>query len=897
MKNRNWVRSFTIGHAFTGAVLLAIGAGGTAAPSEPATTPNSTNKAFVEITSQAGVRHRHEKVVLDRKLERIMPWMASIGACVAACDYNKDGWVDLYVISSKLGSLNKLYRNNGNGTFTDVAAQAGIARANEGGASIDAVWGDYDNDGWPDLYVVRWGTNILYHSNGNGTFTEATAKAGVGHQGNGSCAIWFDYNDDGLLDLYVCDYFQPVDLFNLKDTRIMHEDFETARNGGPKILYRNNGDGTFTDVTKEAGVGDTGWTLDVGHGDYNNDGYQDLFLANDFGPDKVFRNNGDGTFTDVSDMTIGWDTYKGMNAELGDFNNDGWLDFYVCNIYTKEYVKEGNRLHRNMGDGTFKDVSFEAGVFDCGWAWAGRFWDYDNDGWLDIMVANGYISANPKDEYFTKLAMAVTQPNFDPIDAMNWPVMGDSTFAGYEPKRIFHNEGNETFKEVAAALGLNDTRDGRGLAMLDFDNNGTVDVYMSCQGQDGVLWRNDLGKKNNWLEVDLQGTHCNRDAIGARITVCCGDKTQIREVNGGNGDHSQVPGRQHFGVAQAKVIDRLQIRWPNGYLEKHENLKPNQVVKFVESAPVSFLEERKRFKEAQIENRKLELAREKERAEAAARNPQSEAAIDWNKLGAFKKEYLKCKTAVEKEPRNPQARYEFAVLLDRQERQTAALGEFEKAVLLAPDRLLYANSYRALIRRYGAAYYDRSIRFFEDLSDRNPGKLMPALNKALAYVDKMPYPKLGIVAQGKLLNKSIETLDALLKTDPECWAAKFVVAMNHLHWPRKLNHASIAVKEFSELITLQQKFPPDKQREHFALGYVGLGDSYVKNIDLGQEENLAHAKKTWEAGLALYPNSADLKKRQELLAKPPDDIIQFVTDLRSLKNPVDTDLNLIWVEK
>jgi len=893
MKNKNRVQSFLVGPASIAAALLAFIIAGMAQPTTPALV--STNKAFVDVTDQAGVRFRHQKVVLDKKLERIMPWMASIGACVAACDYNKDGWIDLYVTSSKLGSLNKLYRNNGDGTFTDVAQQAGLADVNRYGASIDAVWGDYDNDGWPDLYIVRWGTNSLYHNNGDGTFTDVTAKAGVGHMGNGSCAIWFDYNDDGLLDLYVCDYFQPVDLFNLKDTRIMHEDFETARNGGPKTLYRNNGDGTFTDVTKEAGVGDTGWTLDVAHGDYNNDGYQDLFLANDFGPDKVFRNNGDGTFTDVSDTTIGWDTYKGMNAELGDFNNDGWLDFYVCNIYSKEYVKEGNRLHRNMGDGTFKDISFEAGVFDCGWAWCGRFWDYDNDGFLDIMVANGYISANPKDEYFTKLATAVTQPNFDPIDAMNWPVMGDSTFAGYEPKRVFHNEGNETFREVAAELGLNDTRDGRGLAMFDYDNNGTLDVYMSCQGQDGVLWRNDIGKKNNWLEVDLQGTHCNRDAIGARITVWCGDKMQIREVNGGNGDHSQVPLRQHFGLAQAKAIDRLQIRWPNGYIEKHENLKPNQILKFVENAPASFLEERKRFKEAQIEGRKQELAREKEKAEAA-RNAQKEESIDWNKLGAFKKDYLKCKTAVEKEPRNPQARYEFGVLLDRQDRQTAALGEFEKAMLLAPDQLLFANSYRALIRRYGAAYYDRAIRFFEDLTDRNPGKLMPALNKALAYVDKMPYPKLGIVAQGKLSNKSIETLDGVLKNDPDCWAAKFVVAMNHLHWPRKLNHAPIAVKEFTELIALQKKLPPDKQRDFFALGYVGLGDSYVKNIDLGQEENLALATKAWQDGLAQYPKSEDLKKRLEL-AKSPDAIIQFVTDLRSLKNPVDTDLNQIWVER
>ena len=897
MKNRNWVRGVYNFYGLAVAGLFAVTVAGNAQPSNVASAATSTNKPFVDITDKAGVRHRHEKVVLDKKLEGIMPWMASIGACVAACDYNKSGWISLYVTSSKLGSMNKLYRNNGDGTFTDVAAQAGLADVNRNGGSIDAVWGDYDNDGWPDLNIVRWGTNSLYHNNGDGTFTDVTAKAGVGHVGNGSCAIWFDYNDDGLLDLYVCDYFQPVNLFNLKDTRIMHEDFETARNGGPKILYRNNGDGTFTDVTKEAGVGDTGWTLDVAHGDYNNDGEQDLFLANDFGPDKCFRNNGDGTFTDVSDTTIGWDTYKGMNAELGDYNNDGWLDFYVCNIYCKEYVKEGNRLHRNMGDGTFKDVSFEAGVFDAGWAWCGRFWDYDNDGYLDIMVANGYISANPKDEYFTKLATAVTRPDFDPIDATNWPIMGDSTFAGYEPKRVFHNEGNETFKEVAAELGLDNTSDGRGLAIFDYDNDGRLDVYMTCQGQDSIFWHNEIRNSNNWIEVDLEGTHCNRDAIGARITIWCGDKMQIREVNGGNGDHSQEPFRQHFGLGQAKVIDQLQIRWPNGFIEKHENVKPNQIIKFVENAPASFLEERKRFKEAQIEGRKQELAREKERAEAAAKNPQTEAAVDWNKLAAFKREYLKCKTTVENEPRNPQARYDFGVLLDRQDRQTAALGELEKAMIFDPDRLLYPNTYRGLIRRYGAVYYDRSIHFFEDLTDRNPGKLMPALNKALAYVDKMPSPKLGIVAQGKLSNKSIETLDGILKSNPDCWAAQFVVAMNHLHWPRKLNHAPIAIQEFTRLVDMQKKFPPDKQSDFFALAYVGLGDSCVKNIEQGREENLALAKKTWTAGLAQYPKSADLKQRLDLFAKGTNEIIQFVTDLRSLKNPVDTDLNQIWVEK
>ena len=862
------------------------------------TSPESrpTSKPFVDITDQAGVRHRHHKPVLDQKLGNIMPWMASVGASVAAVDYDKDGWIDLYVTDSAIGMPNKLFHNNGDSTFTDVAEKAGVARANdESGVSMDAVWGDYDNDGHLDLYVVKWGRNILYHNNGDGTFHDVTDKAGVGYRGNGNAAVWFDYNDDSYLDLYVGNYFRRVDLFHVEDTRQMHDDFETARDGGANVLYRNNGDGTFTDVSAEAGVDDTGWTLDVGAADYDNDGDMDLFCANDFGQDRVFRNNGDGTFTNVTDTAIGWDTNKGMNVELGDYNNDGWLDLYITNIYTKEYVKEGNQLYRNMGDGTFRDVSFEANVYDAGWAWAGRFWDYDNDGYLDIMVANGYISGDPNDEYFAKLAKTVTKPGFDPMDAHNWPEMGNSTFAGYESKRVFHNGGNETFKEAAESLGLADKHDGRGLAIADFDNDGDLDVYISNQGQDGVLYRNDIGNKNNWLQVELTGTHCNRNAIGARVKVVAGSLSQIREMDGGNGDHSQCPYRMHFGLGTQKNIDYIEIRWPTGYVERFDGVRPNQLLKYTENTPTAFLEERKRWKETQIELRRKEVEREKRQAAGGA-TAEKDPPLDWNELGEFKRDYLKFKQAVEKNPQDGRTRYEFAMVLDSRGRRTAALSELEKAISLDPDALSYSNTYRTLIRRYGLAYFDRSIRFFEDLSEAHPQAVMPRLNRSLAYVDKMPYPKLGVVSQGKLSNKSLAQLDIILGIDPTCWAAKFVRGMNHLHWPRKLGHAPLAIVDFTGLIAMQKTLPPEKQREYFAFAYVGLGDAHIKNRDVGLEDSLAKARKVWEEGLREYANSPDLKQRLELMDRSTDEMIEFVEKLRGLEDPVDTDLAKVWVE-
>ncbi|MEE8452691.1 MAG: FG-GAP-like repeat-containing protein [Thermoguttaceae bacterium] len=865
-------------------------------PNQAQSAGSSDARAFVDVTDEVGVRFTHHKPVLDKKLDNIMPWMASVGASVAAVDYDGDGDIDLYVTNSQLGKPNGLYRNNGDGTFTEVAVEAGVDDANrEHGVSTAVAFGDYDSDGHLDLYVVKWGWNLLYRNNGDGTFTDVTDQAGVGDRGNGNAAVWFDYDDDSHLDLYVGNYFRYVDLWNLEDSRQMHEDFETARDAGPNVLYHNNGDGTFTEVAAELGVDDTGWTLDVGCADYDNDGDQDLVLANDFGQDRVYRTNADGTFTDVTDQAIGWDTNKGMNVDFGDYNNDGNLDLYITNIWTKDYVQEGNQLYRNLGDGTFTDISFEADVYDAGWAWAGRFWDYDNDGDLDLIVANGYISADRDTEYFRDLANTVTKPGFDSADARNWPTMGSSSFAGYEPMRVWRNDGDETFTEVAAELGLADVGDGRGLAIADFDDDGDLDVYVSNQGQDGVFYRNRIGAKNNWLKVDLASTTCNPNAIGARVTVVAGGLTQIREVNGGNGDHSQCPYRLHFGLGDRKTVELLEVRWSNGYVQRLTRVEPNRTLAITEDTPPEYLAERRLWKEAQLEARKLEIQREQQLAAAAAQTePADDQPTQWAEMAKFKREYLRFTTAIHAAPANPQTRHDFALLLDKQGRHVAALDELERAIQLAPDRLVYGNTYRELVRRYGHVYFDRSIRFFEDLAEKHPKTTMVRLNKALAYVDKMPYPKLGIVHQGILSNKSLEELDAILLDDPTCWTAKFIRGMNHLHWPRKLGHAPTAITNFSELIAMQQAFPPEKRGDHFALAYVALGDAYVKNRAAGLEENLAKARQSWRDGLKRHPDSPELQKRLEMMETTDEELIEFVRKRRGLEDPVDTDLSRVW---
>jgi enediyne biosynthesis protein E4 len=523
---------------------------------------------FEDITSKTGINIRHHTRTYHGKNTDVLRMFTAGGAAVAVGDYDNDGYEDLFITDSENGKPNHLFHNNHDGTFTDVAQEAGVAGGNDASNIVsDAIWFDYDNDGLPDLLVARFGTPILYHNEGHGKFRDVTASSGLNKFGNSIAVIAFDYDNDGYLDLLFGNYFQPVNLLDLRDPHVLPNDLDGATNGGGVTLWHNTGRGTFEDVTDKAGLGKvTGWTLDVGHGDFTNNGLQDIYLACDFGTDHVFLNNGDGTFREVTEKATGWDTKKGMNVDVADYNNDGWLDIYVTNIYD-DYMKECAMLWQNMGDGTFTDVSQEVGVCDTGWGWAAKFADFDNDGWQDLFVVNGLRSAGPEN-YLPVLLPMLTTPGIDFSDVNNWPDIGNRTWSGYQKKRLFHNLGDATFREISADAGVNNDKDGRGIGVIDLDNDGRLDLVQTNADQAPIVYHNVSQNVGNWIELKLMGTKSNRDGIGARVQLQAGGTTQIRELDGGNGYAGESTRRIHFGIGTAAKIDRLQVRWPSGLVEQ-----------------------------------------------------------------------------------------------------------------------------------------------------------------------------------------------------------------------------------------------------------------------------------------------------------------------------------------
>jgi hypothetical protein len=517
---------------------------------------------FSDITRSAGIDFQHTNGATPEK--HMVETMGSGGLFF---DYDKDGWPDIFLIDG--GSVvdrqvtgrarHRLYHNRGNGTFEDVTAASGITHLEYG---IGACAADYDNDGWVDLYVTNAGPNVLYHNNGNGTFRDVTRTARVGSPLLSTSCTFVDVDKDGYVDLFVANYVDLSAERPCGDSRFRAYCRPEVYKGLPNILYHNNGDGTFTDISREAGIlSATGKGLGVVAGDYDNDGWPDIFVANDLAPNILYHNKGRGVFEDtglVAGVAVASDgkARAGMGIDFGDYNGDGLLDLVVTN-----FMLETHSLFRNLGGGLFAEATFESGLGGATLPFVGFgvvLLDYNNDGDLDLAIANGHVLDNA--DHFSPKA----------------------TYA--QRKLLFRNEGGGRFKEVGAASGpgFGLVKVGRGLVAGDIDNDGDLDLLVTNNGQTADLLRNDGGNRNNALLVRLVGKKSNRDGIGARLRLVTGGRTQVRELKAGSSYLGQNDLRVHFGIGRATAVDRIEIRWPAGGMDVVRAPAVNTIITVVE---------------------------------------------------------------------------------------------------------------------------------------------------------------------------------------------------------------------------------------------------------------------------------------------------------------------------
>lgn len=529
-----------------------------------------------EAASRIGIEFVHEAPTFDARLAHIMPQIASTGAAVAVSDFDRDGWQDFYVTNSREGSLNRLYRNRGDGTFADVAGAVGLADVNrEGtGVSMGAVWGDYNNDGFEDLFLYKYGRPELYRSEQGRRFVAAGVAAGLPRWVNANSVIWLDYDRDGWLDLFLAGYWaEGVDLWRLQTTRIMPESFEYAENGGRKYLLRNRGDGTFEDVTAALGIRSRRWTLAAAAADLSGTGYPDLFLANDYGVSELYLNRDGRQFVEAGrDAGVGRTPKSGMNASFGDVFNDGRLAIYKTNISEPGVLVQANDLWVPSGRGASGHVEYEnlassLGVDLGGWSWGAQFGDLNNDGTLDLYLVNGYVSAGERTSYWYDFSVIAVGHSAIISDAANWPAMKGRSLSGYQRSRVWLNDGRGRFVEVAQVVGATDTYDGRAVALADLSNRGVLDVIVANQRGPLLVYRNEVVPGRHWIQVELEGRTSNRSAIGARVELHWNGQVQVQEVHGGSGFSAQNQRRLHYGLGAADQVDRLVIRWPTGRMQ------------------------------------------------------------------------------------------------------------------------------------------------------------------------------------------------------------------------------------------------------------------------------------------------------------------------------------------
>ena len=538
-----------------------------------------------EVSHAAGIDFVHQAPTLDAKLEHIMPEVASMGASVSIVDFDRDGWPDIYVTNSAFGSKNSLYRNQHDGTFRDVAADLGIADVNRQGTgvSMGAVWGDYDNDGYEDLFLIKWGRPELFHNDHGRGFTRVSDQAGLPPWINANTAVWFDYDGDGLLDLFVGGYYaEDVDLWHLKTTKMMPESFEYAKNGGRKYLFHNLGGGRFEEVSARVGIDSRRWALASAAADLGRTGHPDLFIANDYGVSELFINDGRRFHESGAASGVGFSPKSGMNVAVGDIFNQGKYSVYVSNISEDGVLIQGNNLWvpQEASTGTlvhYDNLARDLGVELGGWSFGAQFGDLNNDGTLDLFLTNGYVSLDRKRSYWYDYSKVAGGNSTIIEDADHWPAIDGRSHSGYQQKRVWLNDGAGKFVDVAQAVGVTDTHDGRSVAMGDLFNNGALDVVVANQRGPLLLYRNTVSPRNSWIEFALEGTASNRSAIGAEVTVRWNGQEQLQQVSGGNGFASENDRRLHFGLALNPHVEAIEVRWPSGKIQTLQRWELDQV--------------------------------------------------------------------------------------------------------------------------------------------------------------------------------------------------------------------------------------------------------------------------------------------------------------------------------
>lgn len=547
---------------------------------------------FDEVARSVGIDFTHRAPKLDPKLDPIMPQVASMGAAVSIVDVDRDGWPDIYVTNSGEGSKNALYRNLGDGKFKDIAGDLGIADVNQPGTgvSMSAVWGDYDNDGYDDLLLVKWGRPELFHNDQGRRFTRVTERAGLPKWLNANTALWFDYDGDGKLDLFIGGYFsESIDLWKLTTTKIMPDSFEYATNGGRKFLLRNLGDGKFEEVAEKLGINSRRWALAAVAADLRGTGRPDLFIANDYGVSELFLNEGNRFREAGQETGVGFAPKSGMNAALGDILNQGRYAVYVSNISEDGILIQGNNLWVPREGANVKGLKYDNlarafGVELGGWSFGAQFGDLNNDGALDLYLTNGYVSLDRNRSYWYDYSKVAGGNSTIIGDAANWPAFDGRSLAGYQPKRVWLNDGAGRFSDIAQAVGVTDVYDGRAVAVADLWNRGVLDVVVANQAGPLLVYRNTVTPGNAWIEFELEGTTSNRSAIGAQVTLHWGGQQQVQSVSGGSGFSAQNQRRLHFGLGKDKQADQAVIRWPSGTVQTIERPATGMLHKVKEPA-------------------------------------------------------------------------------------------------------------------------------------------------------------------------------------------------------------------------------------------------------------------------------------------------------------------------